>query len=104
VKQKEIKESLEQSIRLVENILQLYRKSYPVDPSSQEIFTIHLFALYEQFLYKHMLEPLWKVWCFPMERKFTDSYAKSISPWLFFQRVLKEYMRSVEESYAARTL
>jgi hypothetical protein len=104
LKQTEIEQSLESTLRCVEDILQLYQQSYPEDPSSQGIFAIHLFALYEQFLYKHMLEPLWKVWRFPMERKLTDSYAKSISPWLFFQRVLKKYMRSVEENYASRTL
>jgi hypothetical protein len=101
---REIDESLQRSLACVENILNFYHQSYPDDPSSQGIFIIHLFALYEEFLYKHMLEPLWKVWRFPMERKLTDAYARSISPWLFFQRVIKEYMRSVEESYAARTL
>ncbi|MBX9923355.1 MAG: DUF115 domain-containing protein [Rhabdochlamydiaceae bacterium] len=100
----EIEQSLQRSAACVENILKLYHQSYPEDPSSQGNFIIHIFALYEEFLYKHMLEPLWKIWQFPMERNLTDAYAKSISPWLFFQRVLKEYMRSVEESYAARTL
>lgn len=104
LQQVEIEESLRRTISCIDNILNLYRQAYPEDPTSQGIFTIHLFALYEEFLYKHMLEPLWRVWRFPMERKLTDVYAKSISPWLFFQRVLKEYMRSVEESYAARTL
>jgi hypothetical protein len=103
-KKAEIEESLHRSLSCLENILNLYRQSYPEDPSSQGAFAIHLFALYEEFLYKHMLEPLWKVWRFPIERNVPDAYAKSIAPWLFFQRVLKEYMRSVEESYAARTL
>ncbi len=101
---REIIESLERSMSCIEEILNLYHQFYPEDPSSQGIFAIHLFALYEEFLYKHMLEPLWKVWQFPMARKLTDSYAKSISPWLFFRRVLKAYRRSVEENYAARTL
>jgi len=87
-----IKQSLKDSLSKVDNVLMLFQESYPEDPSSQGSFILHLFDLYDEIVYQKLLEPLWKVWQFPIERNLSDEYAKKIHQWLFFKRVLENHL------------
>ncbi len=87
-----IQKSLKDSLACVERILFLFQESYPQDPSSQGTFILHLFALYDEIVYQYLLEPLWKVWRFPLERNLSNSYARQIHQWLFFKRVLENHL------------
>ncbi len=91
-KVKQVKQSLKDSLSKVESILLLFQEFYPEDPSSQGSFILHLFDLYDEIVYQKLLEPLWKVWRFPIERKLSDEYAKKIHQWLFFKRVLQNHL------------
>jgi hypothetical protein len=87
-----LKQSLKDSLSKVDNILLLFQEAYPADPSSEGAFIVHLFDLYDEIVYQKLLEPLWKVWKFPIERNLNDEYAKKIHQWLFFKRVLENHL------------
>ena len=88
-----LKKSLESSSVFLDKLLHLYEKNYPADPSSKGEFVVNLFDLYDEIVYQEILEPLWQVWQFPVERNLPDSYAKDINRFLFFKKILQEYGR-----------
>ncbi len=78
----------------VEGILSLFEEAFPEDPRSSGSFILHLFALYNEIVYLHLLEPLWNVWKFPLERNLQSDYEKQLHQWLFFKRVLDDHKES----------
>lgn len=101
----QIQKSLADSLACIENILLLFQEAYPKDPSSQGDFILHLFALYNEIVYQHLLEPLWKVWRFPLERNLCNEYEKNLHQWLFFKRVLEDHLLFFnKECYAKREI
>ena len=90
----QLEKSLKDCLTHVENILLLFEKAYPQDPTSSGTFILHLFALYNEIVYLHLLEPLWSVWKFPIERNLQSDYEKQLHQWLFFKKVLEEHKES----------
>lgn len=86
-----LKKSVEGSLVFLEKLLTLFEKNYPEDPSSKGEFVVNLFDLYDEIAYQEILEPLWQVWQFPIERKFAAPYARDVNRFLFFKKVLQEY-------------
>jgi hypothetical protein len=91
---KNLLKSLRDCSAHVESILSLFEEVYPQDPTSNGSFILHLFALYNEIVYLHLLEPLWNVWKFPLERNLQSEYEKQLHQWLFFKRVLEEHKES----------
>ncbi len=91
-KREKIQKSLKDSLIQIDSILSLFEKAYPEDPSSQGPFILHLFALYNEIVYQHLLEPLWNVWRFPLERNLHTEYEKKLHQCLFFKRVLEDHL------------
>jgi hypothetical protein len=88
----QLEKSLKDSLAHVESILLLFEETYPEDPRSNGTFILHLFALYNEIVYLHLLEPLWNVWKFPIERNLQSDYEKQLHQWLFFKRVLDDHL------------
>ena len=89
---KNIQKSFANSLAIIENVFLLFEKEYPEDPTCNGTYLLHLFALYDEIVYQQLLEPLWKVWRFPIERNLESSYEKSIHQWLFFKKVIQEHL------------
>jgi len=88
-----MKQSLKSCIEKVQGILLMFESAYPEDPTAQGVFMLHLFALYDEIVYQQLLEPLWKIWRFPIERNLSTEYSKKIHQWLFFKRVLEVHLQ-----------
>ena len=86
-----LQKSLENTLVFIGKLLRMYEKNYPEDPSSKGEFVVNLFDLYDEIFYQEVLEPLWEVWQFPIERKLQDSYSKDINRLLFFEKIIREY-------------
>lgn len=86
--------SLRDCREYVESVLSFFEEVYPQDPTANRSFILHLFALYNEIVYLKLLEPLWNVWKFPLERNLQSEYERQLHRWLFFKRVLDEHKES----------
>lgn len=86
-----LEESLYRSGNYLDELLFLFEQHYPEDPSNKGSFVVSLFDLTDEIFYQQVLEPLWKFWRFPIERKLDDAYAKVLNQFLFFKRIYSEY-------------
>lgn len=91
----ELRSSIEGSLEKVEKLLSLWETYYPTDPKGKGEFILEVVELEEQIAYRLILEPLWQVWQYPLQREGYRKGTEGIQQLLFFKKVLQEYKKRV---------
>jgi hypothetical protein len=86
------RESLAKAESICNDLLGLFEVHYPNDPREKGEFVMNLYDLYDEIAYQKLLEPLWKIWKFPIERKARDSYEGDIHQLLFFKKIIQSHL------------
>ena len=80
------------SKEICDKLLGLFEQNYPDDPREKGEFVVYLYDLYDEIAYQKLLEPLWKVWRFPIERELSSPYEKEIHRLLFFKKIIQSHL------------
>lgn len=87
----EMEKSFVEVSSLLSQLLELFSRSHPLDPTRQGEYIVLEYELTEQLSFRALLTPLWQVWRIVFERLALSSLELKLHQLLFFQRVIQSY-------------